>query len=205
MIGVNLSTPSPLRRICVFCGSAFGNDLAYRESAETFARLLAENCIGIVYGGASVGLMGVVADAALAAGGEVIGVLPHSMMAREIGHSGLTELHLVDSLHERKAMMADLSDAFVALPGGLGTLEEIFEACSWAQIGLHRKPCAFLNTGGFYDGLMTFLDTTVMQGFVRRESRDFILSESDPHALLQRLRNHVVPVYDRWTGVMTQS
>ncbi|MBC7807924.1 MAG: TIGR00730 family Rossman fold protein [Akkermansiaceae bacterium] len=200
MSGVSLSeSPSP-RRVCIFCGSSFGTNPVYRDAAESFARLLAENGIAVVYGGASVGLMGAVADAALAAGGEVIGVLPRSMMAREIGHSGLTELHLVETLHERKAMMAELSGAFVALPGGWGTFEEMFEALSWAQIGLHRKPCALLNTDGFYDALLSFLETAVTAGFVRPESSALLLSDSDPAILLNRLRGYVAPVYDRWSG-----
>ena len=139
--GVVSSGVITLRRVCVFCGSSFGNNPDHR-AAEQFATLLAQNGIGIVYGGARNGLMGAVADAALVAGGEVVGVLPRSMAAREIAHSGITALHLVDTLHERKALMAELSDAFVALPGGVGTFEEIFEAWSWAQIGLHQKPCA---------------------------------------------------------------
>lgn len=199
IFSVSISDLSPLRRVCIFCGSSFGANPEYQNAAESFARLLATNGIGVVYGGASVGLMGAVADAALAAGGEVIGVLPHSMMAREIGHNGLTELHLVDTLHERKAMMAELSDAFVALPGGLGTFEEIFEVASWAQIGLHKKPCAFLNTNGFYDGLLTFLETSVAEGFVRPESQALLLAESDPMLLLRRLQAYVPPAYDRWT------
>ncbi|MBC8137929.1 MAG: TIGR00730 family Rossman fold protein [Fibrella sp.] len=200
MNGVRLPELSPPRRVCIFCGSSFGSHPDYREAAESFARLLAANNIGIVYGGASVGLMGAVADAALAAGGEVIGVLPHSMMAREIGHPDLSALHLVDTLHERKAKMAELSDAFVALPGGLGTFEEIFEVFSWTQIGLHQKPCALLNTSGFYDGLLTFLKTSVAAGFVRPESHALLIAESEPQALLRRLRAYVAPTYDRWSG-----
>lgn len=188
-----------MRRVCVFCGSSFGARAEYRDAAERFALMLAESGIGLVYGGAKVGLMGAVADAAMAAGGEVIGVLPRSMVAREIAHEGITELLLVDTLHERKARMAALSDAFVALPGGLGTFEEFFEVVSWAQIGLHNKPCALLNTAGFYDGLLPFLDTSVAEGFVRPESRDLILAESEPGALLRRLREYVPPKYDRWS------
>lgn len=200
MNGVKPDEPFSPRRVCIFCGSSFGINPAYHIAAESFARLLATHGIGIVYGGASVGLMGAVADAALAAGGEVIGVLPRSMMRREIGHSGLTELHLVETLHERKAMMAELSGAFVALPGGWGTFEEIFEVLSWAQIGLHRKPCALLNTDGFYDGLLSFLETAITAGFVRRESSTLLLSESDPETLLSRLQGYVAPEYDRWSG-----
>ncbi len=200
MDGVNSSELFSPRRVCIYCGSSFGVNPAHRDAAESFARLLAESGIGIVYGGASVGLMGAVADAALAAGGEVIGVLPRAMMAREIGHTGLNELHLVETLHERKAMMADLSGAFVALPGGWGTFEEIFEVLSWAQIGLHRKPCALLNTDGFYDGLLSFLETAVAAGFVRPESHALLIAESDPERLLRRLDDFVAPAYDRWSG-----
>lgn len=187
-----------LRRVAVFCGSAMGNDPAHYAAAESFAEMLAASGIGIVYGGASGGLMGAVADAALRAGGEVIGVLPHSMAAREIGHSDLTMLHLVETLHERKAKMAELAGGFVALPGGIGTLEEIAEMLSWAQIGLHQKPVALLNTGGFYDPLLTFLQSTVAAGFVRTESLALLLVEPEPEPLLSRLRAYVPPAYDRW-------
>ncbi|MBC8142651.1 MAG: TIGR00730 family Rossman fold protein [Armatimonadetes bacterium] len=188
-----------LRRVAVFCGSAMGNDPAHRDAAEAFAALLAANGIGIVYGGAASGLMGAVADTALSAGGEVIGVLPYSMAAREIAHRDLTALHLVETLHERKAKMAELADAFVALPGGIGTLEEIFEVLSWAQIGLHQKPVALLNTNGFYEGLLAFLQTTATTGFVRAESLALLLVEPEPEPLLQKLRAYAPPAYDRWT------
>ncbi len=188
----------PLRRVCIFCGSTFGENGVYREHAAAFARSLAQSGIGIVFGGASVGLMGVVADSALSAGGEVIGVLPRSMMAREIGHTGLTELHLVDTLHERKAMMANLSDAFVALPGGIGTWEEFFEVFSWLQIGLHQKPCALLNSNGFYDALLGFIDQSVVEGFVRPESAELLIVETTPEALRKRLHAYRPVSYDRW-------
>lgn len=187
------------RRVAVFCGSSTGNAASHRAAAESFAILLARNGIGIVYGGAATGLMGAVADAALSAGGEVIGVLPHSMAAREIAHRGLTQLHLVETLHERKAKMAELSGAFVALPGGIGTLEEIFEVLSWAQIGLHRKPVALLNTHRFYEGLLAFLENLRICEYVRSESLALLLHETEPEPLLNRLLTYSPPAYDRWT------
>ena len=188
-----------LRRVCIYCGSSFGTNPNHRAAAESFATLLAKRGIGVVYGGASVGLMGAVADAAIAVGGEVIGVLPHFMADKEIAHTGLTELRLVETLHERKAQMAELSDAFVALPGGIGTFEEIFEALSWAQIGLHTKPCAVLNTDGFYDPLLAFLHATVNTGFVRAATRALLLSENEPETLLTALETFAPTAYNRWT------
>jgi len=193
-----------LRRVCIFCGASYGTRTAYRDVAQTFTRLLVESGIGIVYGGSSNGLMGIVADAALAAGGEVIGVLPRSMIDREIDHKGLTTMHLVDTLHERKAKMAELSDAFVALPGGFGTFEEFCEVLSWAQLGLHRKPCALLNVDGFYDGLLTFFDHSVTEGFVHPTGRALVLSESDPQTLLSRLFDYQPPTGDRWSASAVQ-
>jgi len=149
-----MTTPRPLRRLCVFTGSSAGVRPEYREAARDLGRLLAQRGIGLVYGGARVGLMGAVADAALEAGGVVIGVIPQGLVAKEIAHTGLTELRVVASMHERKAMMADLADGFVALPGGWGTLEEFFEVLTWAQLGLHAKPCGLLNVGGYFDGLL---------------------------------------------------
>lgn len=189
-----------LRRVAVFCGSAMGSDPAHRAAAQVFAVLLAKSGIGVVYGGAASGLMGAVADAAMGVGGDVIGVLPHSMAVREIAHPGLTTLHLVETLHERKAKMAELADAFVALPGGIGTLEEIFEVLSWAQIGLHRKPVALLNTNGFYDDLLTFLQGMASAGFVRAESLALLIVEPEPEPLLARLLAHAPSAYDRWTA-----
>jgi len=201
---VESSATYPLRHVCIFCGASYGVRSAYRDAAEAFTRLLVANGIGIVYGGASNGLMGVVADAALAAGGEVIGVLPRSMSDREIGHKGLTTMHLVDSSHERKSKMAELSDAFVALPGGFGTFEEFCEVLSWAQLGLHRKPCALLNVDGFYDGLLTFFDHSVIEGFVHPVSRALVLTESDPETLLSRLHHYQPPISDRWSLAKVQ-
>jgi len=174
-------------RLCVFCGSSFGTRTTYRDAAEELGALLAERQIELVYGGAHVGLMGALADSVLARGGRVIGVIPQALLAREIAHSGLTQLHVVDSMHERKALMASLSDGFVALPGGIGTLEELFEVWTWAQLGLHSKPCALLDVDGFYTGLVGFLDQAVAQGFLRSKQREWLIVETNAHALLSRL------------------
>lgn len=159
----------------------------FAEAARTFGRLIAERSIGLVYGGARSGLMGVMADAALAAGGEVIGVMPRSLVEREIAHAGLSELRMVASMHERKATMAELSDAFVALPGGLGTLEELFEVWTWAQLGLHRKPIALLDVANFYAPLAAFLDHAVNEHFIKMLNRSMLITETDPAALLDQL------------------
>ncbi|HEY4305611.1 MAG TPA: TIGR00730 family Rossman fold protein [Gemmatimonadaceae bacterium] len=174
-------------RICVFCGSSMGARPEFAKVARTFGRLIAERQIGLVYGGAHVGLMGTIADAALAAGGVVIGVMPRSMVDREIAHTSLTDLRIVANMHERKATMAELSDAFVALPGGLGTLEELFEVWTWAHLGFHRKAVALLDIGGFYDPLIAFLDHAVDERFINPSNRGILLRETDPAALLDRL------------------
>jgi uncharacterized protein (TIGR00730 family) len=189
---------SAVRRVCVYAGSNFGSDPAYADAARAVAQLLAEREIGIVYGGAGVGLMGVLADTALAAGAEVIGVMPRALIEREIGHTGLTELRMVDSMHERKAEMAEMSDAFVALPGGIGTLEELIEIYSWSQLGLHRKPCGALNVSGFYDGLAGFLDHAVAEGFLRAEHRAVLIVEDGPARLLDRLAAFEPPTVGKW-------
>jgi uncharacterized protein (TIGR00730 family) len=187
-----------LRRLCVYCGSKTGPRAAYPEAARALGARLAAEGVGLVYGGASVGLMGVVADAALEGGGEVIGVIPRGLAAKEIAHPGLTELLVVGSMHERKALMADLADAFVALPGGLGTLEEIAEALTWAQLGLHHKPCSLLNVAGYFDGLVAFLDHAVAEGLLRPEHRALVCVEATPEALLARLRAYRPPEMPRW-------
>jgi len=179
-------------RICVFCGSSAGRLPEYRAAAVAFGELLAREGIGLVYGGAHVGLMGALADAVLAHGGEVIGVIPESLSVRELAHKGLTELQVVSSMHERKAQMAALSDAFVALPGGIGTFEELFEVWTWGQLGLHDKPCALLNVAGFYDKLSGFLDFVTGEGFVRQAVRDGLLVDDDAARLVARLRQEVV-------------
>jgi uncharacterized protein (TIGR00730 family) len=177
-----------MKRICVFCGANAGRDPAYREAAQALGALLAREGIGLVYGGASIGLMGAVADAARAAGGEVIGVIPRALMKREIAHAGLADLRVVGSMHERKALMAELSDGFIALPGGVGTLEELFEVWTWVHLGLHAKPCALLDVAGFYSGLARFIDHVDAEGFLREGVREMLLVERDPAALLAAMR-----------------
>jgi len=173
-------------RICVYAGSNPGADPAFAEATADLARLLAERGIGVVYGGAHKGLMGILADTALAAGGEVIGVIPQQLFDREIAHTGLTEQHVVASMHERKALMAELADAFIALPGGAGTLEELIEVFTWSMLGLHAKPLGVLNVNGYYDGLAALLDNAVRQDFLRPEHRAALHAEATPAALLER-------------------
>jgi len=187
-----------IRRVCVFCGSNPGHDPAFAEAARELGTLLAREGIALVYGGGSVGLMGILADAVLAGGGEVIGVIPHALWAREVGHRGLTDLRIVETMHERKATMADLADAFIALPGGLGTLEEIFEIWTWAQLGLHQKPVGFLDVQGFYAPLMEFLDRAVRARFVRDEHRAIALLARDPESLLRRFDAWQPPRVEKW-------
>ena len=176
-----------LRRICVFCGSSVGSRPAYVDAACELGRTLAERGLGVVFGGGKVGLMGVLADAALAAGGEAIGVIPEALVAREIAHNGLTELRVVHSMHERKTLMADLADGFIALPGGYGTFEEFFEAVTWTQLGIHSKPCGLLNVDGYYDALLALLDRAVSDGFIREANRALIVAASDVQTLLEKL------------------
>ncbi len=189
-----------MRRVCVFCGSNAGARPGYEAAARALGRLLAERGLGLVYGGARVGLMGAVADAALAAGGAVTGVMPRALVEREVAHAALPDLRIVDTMHERKALMAELSDAFVALPGGLGTFEELFEAWTWAQLGLHRKPVALLDVAGFYGPLAAFLDAAVGERFVRPEHRGMLLVDDDPGALLGRLAAYEPPAVAKWIG-----
>jgi uncharacterized protein (TIGR00730 family) len=184
--------------VCVFCGSNSGNDPAYANVARDFGVLLAKSQITLIYGGGHVGLMGIVADAVLAGGGKAIGVIPRMLWDREVGHRNLTELHVVESMHQRKAMMASLSDAFVALPGGLGTLEEIFEVWTWAQLGIHRKPLGFLEVNGFYAPLLSFLDRAVDAGFVRAQHRSMAIVDIDPVSLLRRLSEYEPPPVEKW-------
>lgn len=187
-----------MKSICVFCGSSYGALEEYSNTAKATGKAIAEQGMRLVYGGARVGLMGTVADAALAAGGEVIGVLPHSLKEKEIEHQGLTELHLVSSMHERKAMMADLSDGFIALPGGVGTLEEIFEVWTWGQLGYHEKPCGFLNTSGYYDHLIAFLDHQVQEGFTKKVMRDMAQIADTPEGLLDLFKTYAPPSTPKW-------
>jgi len=186
--------------ICVFCGSSFGRNGAYKGAAEALGAELARREIGLVYGGASVGLMGALANAALAEGGEVIGVIPEALAALEIAHADLAELRVVSSMHERKAQMADLSNAFIALPGGIGTLEETFEVWTWSQLGLHSKPIGLLNVDGFYDGLNAFLDHLVDDAFVKASHRGILLSERDPSMLIENLISAELPRDHKWVN-----
>lgn len=184
--------------LCVFCGSNKGARPEYEAAARALGKALAQQQIGLVYGGASIGLMGAVADAALAAGGTAIGVIPESIASVEVAHDGLTELHVVSSMHERKALMAQLSQGFIALPGGIGTLEEMFEVWTWSQLGIHGKPIGLLNVNGFYDGLAVFLDQLVTEAFVKPVHRKILLVDGQPEALLQRLLSAKVPKVDKW-------
>src|SRR5215213_7338814 len=176
------SSLTRVERVCVFCGASPGARPAYREATEKLARVLASEGIGVVYGGGGVGLMGALADAVLAEGGEIIGVIPRALVDREIAHRDVTDMRVVGSMHERKALMAELSEAFVALPGGIGTLEELFEVYTWAQLGLHRKPCALLNVEGYFNGIASFLGHAVEERFVREEHREMLIVEAEPEA-----------------------
>jgi uncharacterized protein (TIGR00730 family) len=178
-----------MQRVCVFCGASPGARPEYAEATVKVARLLVADGIGVVYGGGGVGLMGALADAVLAEGGEIIGVIPRALMDREIAHRGVVDMRVVGSMHERKALMAELADAFVALPGGIGTLEELFEVYTWAQLGLHQKPCALLNVDGYYDGIASFLAHAVEERFLRVEHLDVLMVERDPDALMETLRS----------------
>ncbi len=187
-IGYHRRMNSTLRTLCVYCGSSAGHDPAYASAARSLGKLLAERGIGLVYGGGHVGLMGIIADAVLDGGGTVTGVIPEALANKEISHHRVTELHVVADMHERKAMMAERSDGFLAMPGGIGTLEELFEVMTWLQLGYHAKPVGLLNVNGFYDGLLAFLDTQRDQGFLRPEHRALLLDNSDPASLLARLQ-----------------
>ena len=176
-----------MRRICVFCGSNAGARSEYAEAARALAAVLAERKLGIVYGGGNVGLMGVLADAALERGGEVTGVIPRTLVHKEVAHRGVTELLIVETMHERKALMNDLSDAFIALPGGFGTLDEFFEVLTWSQLGFHGKPCALLNVAGYYDRMLAMLDHAVAERFLRPTHRELVIADTVPSRLLQRL------------------
>lgn len=187
-----------MNRVCVFTGSSPGARPQYAAAARTLgAQLVARECT-LVYGGANVGLMGALADAVLEGGGEVIGVIPEGLVAREVAHTGLADLRRVGSMHERKSVMAELADGVIALPGGLGTFEEFFEMLTWAQLGLHAKPCGVLNVGGYYDKLLDFLDHTVAERFVSDDHRQMIMSDGDPAALLDRMAAYDAPAVEKW-------
>jgi uncharacterized protein (TIGR00730 family) len=189
-----------MKRLCVFCGSSPGRDPVYLAAAAGLGTLLARRRIGLVYGGASIGLMGALADAAQAGGGEVIGVIPQALVKWEVAHTGLADLRVVSSMHERKALMAELSDGFVALPGGIGTLEELFEVWTWAQLGSHGKPCALLNVSGFFDSLLGYLDFVVAEAFLRPMHRDMLLVSETAEGLLERLEGYRAPPKTKWIG-----
>jgi len=184
-------------RICVFCGSSTGARSAYADAARALGELLAERRIGVVYGGGRLGLMGVIADAALACGGEVIGVIPQAMVEQERAHTGLTDLRVVVSMHDRKALMSDLAAAFIAMPGGFGTFEEFCEVLTWTQLGLQRKPCGILNVCGYFDPLLRLFDHAVEERFLRPEHRRLVLSDEDPAVLVDRLSQFEIPVVDK--------
>lgn len=187
-----------MKRICVFAGSSPGVRQEYLVAARTLGHALVRHHIDLVYGGARVGLMGALADAVLADGGHVTGVIPESLLTKEVAHTGLSELRIVASMHARKAAMADLADGFIAMPGGWGTMEEFFEVLTWAQLGLHRKPCGLLNVSGFFDGLLSFIDHSMDEGFLRRAHRDMMLMSEVPDSLLQLFQEHVPPVVEKW-------
>ena len=189
-----------MRRVCVFCGSSPGGRPSYLSAARAMGTLLAQRGIGLVFGGGSVGLMGAIADAVLAAGGEAVGVIPRALEARELDHRGLTEQHVVGSMHERKKMMSDLADAFVAMPGGMGTLEELAEILTWSQLGLHPrpKPLGLLDVDGYYQPLVSFFDHAVAERFIRAEHRRMVLVDPGPEGLLAKLESYVPPVVEKW-------
>lgn len=189
-----------IRSLCVFCGSSPGFDPVHGEAARALGDALGQAGIDLVYGGGRVGLMGIVADAAMAAGSRAIGVIPKALADLEVAHHGLTELHIVGSMHARKAMMADLSDGFIALSGGIGTFEELFEIWTWGQLGDHAKPVALLNIAGFYDKLTAFLDDVVTAGFLRDAHRAMLMVDRDPAALVAKIRDYRAPVVEKWIG-----
>lgn len=187
-----------MKRVTVFCGSSFGTDEIYKTQAILLGNKLAEENIGLVYGGANVGLMGAVADGVLEKGGEVFGVLPNFLRSKEIAHDHLTELFLVETMHERKTKMNDLCDGVIALPGGFGTLEEFFEMLTWAQLGLHKKPIAILNIDRFYDSLITFIQTTVDKGFLKQVNQDMLIVSDNIEELLDKMKNYEAPTVGKW-------
>ncbi len=191
-----------MKKICVFCGSSFGNNKSYSDSANLLGNLIAKKKIELVYGGASVGLMGEIASAVLKAGGKVTGVIPKQLLEKEVAHTGLNDLRIVDSMHERKSLMADLSDGFIAMPGGFGTLEEVFEVVAWGQLNFHNKPLGLLNVNGYYDNLIKFLDHTVNENFIKPEHREMILVEKDPEAMLTQLQNYIPPKFDKTDWIL---
>jgi len=189
-----------LKSICVYCGSSEGRLEAYGEAARALAACLVKRKIRLVYGGAKVGIMGILADRVLELGGEVAGVIPEALMKKEIAHPGLTKLHVTGSMHERKTLMAELADGFVALPGGIGTLEELFEIWTWAQLGFHRKPCGLINVAGYFDGLIAFMDHAVAERYVKKSQRSMLMVETAPAPLLDRFLDYRPPAVAKVIG-----
>ncbi len=187
-----------MKSVCVFCGSNLGNDPVYADAARAMGAEIARRGMVLVYGGGAVGLMGIVADAALAAGGEVHGIIPRALREKEVGHYNLTRLEIVETMHIRKARMAELSDGFIAMPGGIGTFEELFEIWTWGQLGIHDKPLAFLNVAGFYDPLASFLDNTVEAGFLKQAHRAMAMTDTQPATLLDRMEQYVPAATYKW-------
>jgi len=194
-----------MQRVCVFCGSSPGSHTDYLLAAEELGRTLAERGIGLVYGGAGVGLMGRLAEKVLAGDGEVIGVIPEALVRKEVAHVVIPDLRVVDSMHERKAVMADLADGFIAMPGGLGTLEELLEILTWGQLGIHKKPCGILNVRGYFDTLVGFLDHAVDQLFIKAEHRDLILVADEPERLLDLFEAWDAPVIDKAAWILSMN
>jgi len=192
------STVRSFKRLCVFCGSSRGARDIYVNAAQQLGHELARRHIELVYGGGNVGLMGVVADAVLAGGGHVIGVIPEQLMARELGHTGIQDLRIVKTMHERKAMMAELADGFIALPGGIGTYEEFFEVLTWAQLGIHEKPCAVLNVDGFYNPVLSLLNHAVEEAFIRAAHLEMVVVDVDSTRLLEAMATHRPPHFHKW-------
>ncbi|WP_442497575.1 TIGR00730 family Rossman fold protein [Methylobacter sp. sgz302048] len=187
-----------MKSICVYCGSSPGRLEAYANAACALAGTLVDRNIRLVYGGASVGIMGLLADTVLELGGQAVGIIPEGLVRREVAHKHLTELHVTQSMHERKMLMAELSDGFIALPGGIGTLEELFEIWTWAQLGLHRKPCGLLNIAGYFDALTAFLDHAVAEQFIKQVHHSILIVEREPEALLDRFDSYVPPAVTKW-------
>ncbi len=193
-------TVKDIKRVVVYCGANVGNNPAYKTAAEALGRTLAARGIGVVYGGGGVGLMGVLADATLAAGGEVIGVIPEALKALEVGHVGLTQMHVVPDMHSRKAMMLGLADAAIAMPGGFGTMDEMFEALTWSQLDYHRKLCGLLNVAGFYDHLLAWMRHSVEVGLVKPANMQLIVESTDIDAMLDEMQRRPFPLEKKWMG-----
>ncbi|WP_252106799.1 MULTISPECIES: TIGR00730 family Rossman fold protein [unclassified Halomonas] len=189
-----------MKSLCIYCGSNPGRQEAYSRAARDLARSLVSRNLTLVYGGASVGIMGLIADTVLQLGGQAVGVIPESLVRKEVAHPNLTELHVTQSMHERKTLMAELSDGFIAMPGGIGTLEEIFEVWTWSQLGFHQKPCGLLNVEGYFDALTTFFDHAVAEQFVKQPHRSMLMVDSSSETLLERFTRYEPPTVNKWVG-----